>query len=128
MIYNQHKANTEIKPNIGLISILYLNIIIQVGSIEALEKELDQVSRKCENLAERLDDTTEIDNIRVDNQEYDVSNAIRRWRTGLLNRRQELLEVKLKEKRYKMLNDDMNSLASKENIQIKLRGPSNLLA
>ena len=99
-----------------------------MGSVEALEKELDPVSRKCENIAEKLDDTAEIDYIRVDEQDYDVSNALRRWKSALLNRRQELLkDEKLKEKKEKMLNEDMKTLASKENIQIKLPGPSNFL-
>ena len=89
---------------------------------------MDQVSRKCENLSEKLDDTAEIDQTRVDEQDYDVSNSLRRWRTALLNRKQELLkDEKLKEKKEKMLNEDMKTLASKENIQIKLPGPSNFL-
>ena len=55
-----------------------------------------------------------------------MSNNLRRWITGLINRRQELLkDEKLKEK---MLNEDLKTLVSKENIQIKLRGPSNFLA
>ena len=97
--------------------------------MEALEKEIDQISKKYENLAEKLDDTRDIDYINVDDQEYNVPTIIRRWRTGLLNRKQEIIkEDKLKEKRDKYLNDDMKTLATKENIQMKLRGPSNFLA
>ena len=100
-----------------------------MGSIEALEKKLDQISRKYENLAGKLDDTRDIDYIRVDDQEYNVPTIIRRWRTGLLNRKQEIIkEDKLIEKRDKMLNNDMKTLATKENIQIELRSPSNFLA
>ena len=105
-----------------------IEAIVQVGSAEALEKGLDQVSRKCENLSEKLDDTAEIDQTRVDEQDYDVSNSLRRWRTALLNRKQELLkDEKLKEKREKMLSEDMKTPASRENIQIKLCGLSNFL-
>ena len=44
----------------------------------------------------------------------------------MLNRTQEILkENKLKEKKDKMMNDDMKTLAAKENITIKLRGRSN---
>ena len=44
----------------------------------------------------------------------------------MLNREQEIIkEDKLKEKKDKMLNDDMKTLSAKENITIKLRGPSN---
>ena len=87
--------------------------------METLEKELDQVSRKSDLLAEKLDDTTEIYVIMVDDQEYIVSNALRRWRTALLNRRQELLkDEKTKEKQEKALSEDMKSLVSKENILV----------
>ena len=58
-----------------------------------------------------------------------LNNALKRWRTALFNRRQELLkEEKMKEKQEKALGDDLKSLASKENIQVCLRGPSNFLA
>ena len=47
----------------------------------------------------------------------------------MLNRKQEIMkEDKLKEKKDKMLNDDMKTLSAKENITIKLRDPSNFLA
>ena len=69
-----------------------IQAIVQIGNVEALEKELDQVSRKSDLLAEKLNDTAEVNIIFVDEQEYNVSNALRRWRTALLNRRQELLK------------------------------------
>ena len=79
-----------------------IQAIVQIGSAEALEKELDQVSRKSENLAEKLDDTAEIDYIRVDEEDYTMSNTLRGWKTELLNRRQELLkDEKLKQKQEK---------------------------
>ena len=106
-----------------------IQALIQLGSIEALEKEIDQIAKKHENLAVKLDNTRDIDYIRVDYQEYNVPTIIRRWKTGLLNRKQEIIkEDKLKDKKDKVLNDDMKTMAAKENIQIKLRGPSNFLA
>ena len=81
--------------------------------MEALEK----VSRKSDLLAEKMDDTAEVDVIVVDEQEYSVSNALRRWRTALLNRRQELMkDEEIKKKQEKALSEDMKSLVSKENI------------
>ena len=63
---------------------------------------MDQVSRKSENLAEKLDDTAEIDYIRVDEEDYTKSNTLRGWKTELLNRRLELLkDEKLKQKQEK---------------------------
>ena len=106
-----------------------IQAIVQTGSVESMEKEIDQLAKKYEILADKLEDTTEIDYITVEDQEYNVPTVIRRWRTGLLNRKQELLkEERLREKKDKMLNDDMKTLSSKENITIKLRGPSNFLA
>jgi len=103
--------------------------IVQIGSVEALEKELDQVSRKSDLLAEKLDDTTEIDVIVADDQEYNVSNALRRWRAALLKRRQALLkDKKMKKKLENLLSEDMKRLASEENIQVQLPGPSNFLS
>ena len=76
-----------------------IQAMVQIGSVEALEKELDQVSRKSDLLAEKLDDTTEIDVIVADAQEYNVSNALRRMRAALFKRRQALLkDKKMKEK------------------------------
>ena len=60
--------------------------------VEALEKELDQVSRKSDLLAEKLDDTAEVDVIVFADEEHIVSNSLRRWRTALLNKRQELMK------------------------------------
>ena len=55
----------------------------------------------------------------VEDKVYNVPTIIRRWRTGLFNRKQEIIkEDKLKEKKDKMLNDDMKTLAAKENNQI----------
>ena len=34
-----------------------IQALIQLGSIEALEKDIDQLARKYENLVEKLDDT-----------------------------------------------------------------------
>ena len=42
-----------------------IQAIVQIGSAEALEKELKQVARKDDLLAEKLDDTAEIDVIMV---------------------------------------------------------------
>ena len=50
----------------GELSGIKILAIVQVGSAEALEKELDQVLRKCENLAQKVNNTAEIDYIRVD--------------------------------------------------------------
>ena len=106
-----------------------IKALLQLGSIESMEKEIDQLAIKYENLVEKLDDTTEVDYITVEDQEYNVPTIIRRWRTGLLNRKQEIIkEDKLKEKKDKMLNDDMKTLSAKENITIKLRGSTNFLA
>ena len=81
--------------------------MLQLGGIEALEKEIDQLAREYKNLAEKLEDTREVDYITVEDQEYNVPTIIRRSRTGLLNRQQEIIkEDKLKEKKDKMLNDD----------------------
>ena len=55
-----------------------IQAIVQIGSAKALEKELVQVSRKSDLLAEKLDDTSEIDVIMVDDQDYTVSNVLRR--------------------------------------------------
>ena len=89
-----------------------IQAIVQIVSVETLEKELDQVSRKSDLLAEKLDDTTEIDVIIADDQEYNVYNALRR---------QEMLkDVMMKEKQEKALSEDMKSLVSKENIQVCL--------
>ena len=75
-------------------------------------------------LGEKLNDTDEIDRIRVDEEDYDVSSTLRRRRTALLNCRKELIkEDKLKEKQEKAMSEDMKTLTSKENIQIKLHRP-----
>ena len=77
-----------------------IQALLQLGSIESMEKEIDQLARKYENLVEKLDDTTEINYITVEDQEYKVPTIIRRWRTGLLNQKQELMkEEKLREKK-----------------------------
>ena len=77
--------------------------------MEALEKELDQISRKSDFLIDKLDDTAEVDFIVVD-----VSNSLRRWRTDLIKWRQELIRAeKTKEKQEKSLSEDMKSLVSK---------------
>ena len=82
--------------------------MVQIGSAEALEKVLGQVSRKSDLLADKLDDTTEIDFIVAHDQECNVSDALRRWRTALLNRRQEFLKIeKIKEKQEKVMSEDM---------------------
>ena len=86
--------------------------IVQIGSVESMEKEIDQLAKKYEILADKLEDTTEIDYITVEDQEYNVPTVIRRWRTGLLNRKQEIIkEEKLREKKDKMLNDDIKTLS-----------------
>ena len=53
-----------------------IQAIAQIRSVEALEKELDQVSRKSDLLGEKLDDTAEVDAIVVDDQEYNISNVL----------------------------------------------------
>ena len=74
--------------------------------VEALEKELDQVSRKSDLLAEKLDDTAEVDVIVFADEEHNVSNSLRRWRTALLNKRQELMkDERTKEKAEKSLSE-----------------------
>ena len=62
-----------------------IQALLQLGSIESMEKEIDQLARKYENLVAELDDTTEVDYITVEDQEYNVPTIIRRWMTGLLN-------------------------------------------
>ena len=68
-----------------------IQALLQLGSIESMEKEIDQLARKCENLVDKLDDTTEVDYITVEDQEYNVPTIIRRWRTGLLYRKQKII-------------------------------------
>ena len=64
-----------------------------------MERELDQVSRKSDHLAEKLDNTAEVDVIVFDDEEYNVSNSLRKLRTALLNKRQELMrDERIKEK------------------------------
>ena len=80
-----------------------------------MEKEIDQLARKYENLVEELDDTKEVDYITVKDQEYNVPTIIRRWRTGLLNQKQEIIkEDQRKEKKDKMKIDNMKTLAAKK--------------
>ena len=64
-----------------------------------MERELDQVSRKRDHLAEKLDNTAEVDVIVFDDEEYNASNSLRKLRTTLLNKRQELMrDERIKEK------------------------------
>ena len=42
-----------------------------------MEKEIDQLARKYENLVDKLDDTTEVDYITVEDQEYNVPTITR---------------------------------------------------
>ena len=49
-----------------------IQALLQLGSIESMEKEIDQLARKYENLVEKLDDTTEVDYITVEAQQYNV--------------------------------------------------------
>merc|ERR1711915_212138 len=54
-----------------------IQALLRLGSLESMEKEIDQLARKYENLVEKLDDTTEMDYITVEDQEYNVPTIIR---------------------------------------------------
>ena len=101
-------------------------ILTQIGSVEAFENELDQVMRKNYLIGEKCEDTEDVEYIEY---ELEVSTTLRNWRSVLLNRRQELMkEEHTREKVEKLLIEYMKTLVLKDNIQVKLRGPSNCLA
>ena len=42
--------------------------LVQLGSIESMEKEIYQLARKYENQVDKLDDTTEVNYITVEDE------------------------------------------------------------
>ena len=54
-----------------------IQVIMQIGSVEALEKELEQVVKKNDVLGEKCEETEDVDFILYEDQEYEVSTTLR---------------------------------------------------
>ena len=54
-----------------------IQAIRQIGSVEALEKELEQVAKKNDVLGEKCEETDDVDFIVYEDQEYEVSTTLR---------------------------------------------------
>ena len=72
--------------------------ILQVGDLEAMEKELDSVLMRFDYIAEKCNAIDDIEVINRDNGALEVSSVLIRWRVSLLNRKQAIIKEE-KEKR-----------------------------
>ena len=53
-----------------------IQALVQIGSVKVLEKELVLVLRKSDLLAEKLDDTEDVDFVFYEDKEYEVSTTL----------------------------------------------------
>ena len=73
-----------------------IQALIQMGNLEVLEKELDQLVNKNDSLGEKCSDVEDVEYIQHGVNDLEVSSTLRNWRSNLLNRKQELLKRRKK--------------------------------